>query len=132
MEYIVEVENLYLEYKFMKPMGFKQWLTSTFSQKGGPPKYKVFQALQDISFKIKKGSTVGIIGENGAGKSTLLRVLAKVYEPDRGTVKVHTDSVSLLTLATGFKSELSGLENIYINGLLLGLSKKRLDEKLEE
>lgn len=132
MEYIIEVENLCLNYRFIKSLSFKEWGAYTFSLGRKQSKKKIFQALHDVSFKIEKGKTVGIIGENGAGKSTLLKVLANVYAPDKGTVKINTDSVSLLTLATGFKSELSGLENIYINGLLLGLSKKQLDEKFNE
>jgi ABC-type polysaccharide/polyol phosphate transport system ATPase subunit len=132
MEYIIEVENLSLNYRFIKSLSFKEWAINSFSLGKKQSKTRTFKALQDVSFKIEKGKTVGIIGENGAGKSTLLKVLANVYAPDEGTVKINTDSVSLLTLATGFKSELTGLENIYINGLLLGLSKKELDEKFEE
>ncbi|GIO41966.1 ABC transporter ATP-binding protein [Paenibacillus apis] len=132
MEYIIEVENLSLNYRFIKSLSFKEWASNSFSLGKKESKIKTFKALQDVSFNIEKGKTVGIIGENGAGKSTLLKVLANVYAPDEGIVKINTDSISLLTLATGFKSDLSGLENIYINGLLLGLSKKELDEKFEE
>lgn len=132
MENIIEVENLNLNYRFIKSLSFKEWAINSFTLGKKESKTKTFKALQNVSFKIEKGKTVGIIGENGAGKSTLLKVLAKVYAPDEGTVKINTDSVSLLTLATGFKSELSGFENIYINGLLLGLSKKQLDEKFNE
>lgn len=132
MEYIIEVENLNLNYRFIKSLSFKEWAINSFTLGKKESKTKTFKALQNISFKIEKGKTVGIIGENGAGKSTLLKVLANVYAPDEGNVKINTDSVSLLTLATGFKSDLSGFENIYINGLLLGLSKKQLDEKFNE
>jgi len=132
MEYIIEVENLNLNYRFIKSLSFKEWAINSFTLGKKESKTKTFKALQNVSFKIEKGKTVGIIGENGAGKSTLLKVLANVYAPDEGNVKINTDSVSLLTLATGFKSELSGFENIYINGLLLGLSKKQLDEKFNE
>ncbi|OME86473.1 MULTISPECIES: ABC transporter ATP-binding protein [Paenibacillus] len=132
MNQIIEVENLSLQYRFIKSLSFKEWVTYTFKASKQDSKMKLFEALHDITFKIEKGKTVGIIGENGAGKSTLLKVLANVYAPDSGNVKIHTDSSSLLTLATGFKSDLSGYENIYINGLLLGLTKKELDEKMNE
>lgn len=131
-DYIIEVDDLNLKYRFIKSLNFKDWLGHTFNLGTKEKKLKVVEALKNITFKIKKGTTVGIIGENGAGKSTLLRVLANVYAPDSGTVKIHTDSVSLLSLATGFKSELSGYENIYINGLLLGLKKNEIDSKLDE
>lgn len=131
MEYIIEVENLSLNYHFIKNLSFKEWVIDTFSFSKRDSKVKEFQALKDITFRVEKGKTVGIIGENGAGKSTLLKVLAKVYTPDEGTVTINTDSISLLSLATGFKPSLSGLDNIYINGLLLGFTKKALDEKIE-
>jgi len=130
--YIIEVEELELEYKFIKSLHFRDWVKSLFSPSVKERKTKTIQALKNISFKIEKGKTVGIIGENGAGKSTLLRVLAKVYAPDKGSVRIHTDSISLLSLATGFKPDLSGRENIYINGLLLGIPKNKLDESLED
>ncbi|WP_196426459.1 ABC transporter ATP-binding protein [Paenibacillus campinasensis] len=132
MNAIIEVQNLYLKYRFIKSLSFKDWILSTFIPSKRESKLMEFNALQNITFTIEKGKTVGIIGENGAGKSTLLKVLANVYEPDSGNVVINTNSSSLLTLATGFKSDLSGYENIYINGLLLGLSKEELDEKVDD
>lgn len=131
MDNIIEVDNLSLEYHFIRSLSFKEWVSHSFSISKKEPKVKKFQALKNISFKIERGKTVGIVGENGAGKSTLLKVLANIYAPDEGEVNIFTDSMSLLTLATGFKSSLSGYENIYINGLLLGLRKKELDDKLD-
>lgn len=128
--HIIEVRNLHLKYRFIKSLTFKDWIGNTFYR--SQSKIKVIDALTDVTFNIEKGKTIGIIGENGAGKSTLLRVLARVYAPDSGQVKINTDSISLLSLAAGFKSELSGYENIYLNGLLLGLSKEQLDQKLDE
>ena len=131
-KYIIEVEGLDLEYKFIKSLHFRDWVRNMFSSRVKEQKTKTIKALKNITFNIEKGKTVGIIGENGAGKSTLFRVLAKVYAPDKGKVRIHTDSISLLSLATGFKPDLSGRENIYINGLLLGIPKTKLDEMLED
>lgn len=131
-DYIIEVDDLHLKYTFIRSLDFRDWVLSIFADRHSEKKTKTIEALKGISFKIKHGKTVGIIGENGAGKSTLLRVLARVYAPDQGTVKIHTDSISLLSLAAGFKSELSGRENIYINGLLLGLTKDHIDNHLDD
>lgn len=131
-EFIVQVKDVSLSYRFIKSLSIKDWFSSMLPGNKIGTRVKIHQALKNISFNVKKGSVVGIIGENGAGKSTLLRVLARVYGVDQGNVIINTDSVTLLTLATGFKSELSGIENIYINGLLLGLSRQQIDEKLNE
>jgi len=131
-EFIVQVENISLNYRFVKSLNLKDWFINMVLRKNQGTRMKVYQALKNVTFNVKKGSVVGVIGENGAGKSTLLRVLAKVYSVDQGSVVINTDSISLLSLAAGFKSDLSGIENIYINGLLLGLSKQQIDEKLNE
>lgn len=112
-------------------MSLKQELGNLFSKKKERAVKEVW-ALKNLTFEIEKGQTVGIIGSNGAGKSTLLKVVGKIFEPDSGIVDTGNQSVSLLALGTGFQGELSGIENIYSNGLLLGLSKKEIDEKLED
>ncbi|WP_299130683.1 ABC transporter ATP-binding protein [uncultured Vibrio sp.] len=91
-----------------------------------------FRALKDISFDVYKGEVLGIIGRNGAGKSTLLRLLAGIIKPDAGYVNHNTDSVSLMALAAGFDSNLSGRQNSIISGMLMGYSKKYIQTKLEE
>jgi len=93
---------------------------------------KQFKALNSVTFKVEHGKKIGLIGSNGSGKSTLLRMLAGTMAPDGGELKIDTDSVSLMALGVGFENELSGRENIYINGLLLGYSKVQIDKKLEE
>ena len=87
-----------------------------------------FWALRHVSFIVESGETVGIIGRNGSGKSTLLRVVAGIYPPDEGTVSVDAEVSTLFGLGTGFNAELSGRDNIYLNGVMMGLSKKQIDE----
>jgi lipopolysaccharide transport system ATP-binding protein len=95
-------------------------------------RHDYFSALDDVSFTIKKGETLGIIGTNGCGKSTLLKVLANIYGVDSGKVTWHCRQVSLLALALGFDAELSGRDNALINGMLLGERKKNILEKMDE
>jgi len=90
-----------------------------------------FWALKDISFDIKQGDRLGIIGKNGAGKSTLLKILSRITTPTEGTVKIKGKIASLLEVGTGFHGELTGRENIYLNGAILGMKKRRIDEKLD-
>lgn len=89
-------------------------------------------ALKDIDFKVEQGDVVGIIGKNGAGKSTLLKLLSKVTAPTTGTIKAKGRIASLLEVGTGFHPELTGRENIYMNGTILGMTKKEIDGKLDE
>lgn len=89
-------------------------------------------ALKDIDFKVEQGDVVGIIGKNGAGKSTLLKLLSKVTGPTTGTIKAKGRIASLLEVGTGFHSELTGRENIYMNGTILGMTKSEIDGKLDE
>lgn len=87
-----------------------------------------FWALRNIGFKLHKGEVIGIIGHNGAGKSTLLKILAGVLIPDEGDVFAHGRISSLLALGSGFMLDLNGRENIYLNGMYMGMQKKRVDE----
>jgi ABC-2 type transport system ATP-binding protein len=100
--------------------------------RGRRSQYEEFWALRDVSFEVYKGEAFGIIGENGSGKSTLLKCLAQILTPDAGSIR-HDGSVSaLLELGAGFHPELSGKENVYLNGAILGLSKKHIDRKFDE
>ncbi|MFD2760935.1 ABC transporter ATP-binding protein [Lentibacillus juripiscarius] len=91
-----------------------------------------FWALKDMNFDIKVGEVVGIIGHNGAGKSTLCKVLTKIYRPDEGQIELNGETSALLGYGTGFNPQLTGSDNIYLNAMLLGIPKKRVDEKYEE
>lgn len=92
----------------------------------------IVQALEDISFSLKDGDRVGIVGHNGAGKSTLLRVLSRVYEPTSGFLSIEGGIGSLIDISLGIDPEFTGRENAYFRGRLLGLSKKEINEKMEE
>lgn len=90
-----------------------------------------FYAMHDVSFQIKKGDTVGVIGKNGAGKSTLLKMITGVLTPTSGTIEINGKIASLLELGAGFNPEMTGLENIYLNGTLMGFSKEEMDTKVD-
>ena len=87
-----------------------------------------FEALKNISFRIKKGESVGILGENGSGKSTLLQIIAKTLEPSSGSLKTNGKLAALLELGSGFNPNFTGRENVYLNASILGFSKKQTDQ----
>lgn len=103
-----------------------------YKRKLGLFKHSNFWAINDISFNVRQGETLGIIGRNGVGKSTLLKAISGIIRPDRGQVNTFGNSVSLLGLAVGFSQKLSGRENTIINALLQGVSKKYILSKLDE
>ena len=98
----------------------------------GSPKTEPFYALKDINFDIYPGETVGIIGRNGAGKSTLLKILSRITPPTTGSIKLRGRVASLLEVGTGFHQELTGRENVYFNGAILGLKKQEIQKKFDE
>ncbi len=99
--------------------------------RGRRAKYEEFLAVNDVDFQIYQGETFGLIGQNGSGKSTLLKCLARILTPDAGTVKVHGKVSALLELGAGFHHELSGRENVYLNGSILGLSRRQIDSRFD-
>lgn len=104
-----------------------QWLRST-----GRAKYTLFDALNDVSFEIPQGEAVGIVGRNGAGKSTLLKLLTRVTAPTRGRIEMNGRIGSLLEVGTGFHPELTGSENIFLNGSILGMTRKEIQRSYDE
>ena len=91
-----------------------------------------FWALKDVSFDVKEGEVVGIVGRNGAGKSTLLKILSRITEPSEGRIVVRGRVASLLEVGTGFHQELTGRENIYLNGAILGMTHREIRRKFDE
>lgn len=114
-----------------KDSSLKQFFVDTFSGKK-KKKQEEFWALKDISFNVEKGEVVGLIGSNGAGKSTLLKVVSGVMKPTKGQVEVKGIISPMIELGAGFDANLTARENIYLNGSILGYSKKFLDEKFNE
>ena len=94
--------------------------------------YGMIQAIKGISFEVKKGEIMGIVGKNGSGKSTLLRAIAGIFSADSGSIELESDSVSLLSIGVGFQKKLSGRENIILSGMLLGFSEQEVRDKMDE
>lgn len=112
-----------------KSSGIKQHIVNFYKRKKG---YREFQALKGVSFEIKKGEFFGIVGRNGSGKSTLLKILAGVYTTDSGGVAVNGSLTPFIELGVGFNPELSGRENVFLNGALLGFSRGEMESMYEE
>ena len=95
-------------------------------------KVELFKALKGVNFEVEEGKILGIIGKNGSGKSTMLRAIAGIFSPDKGTIDLHGNSISLLSIGVGFNKKLTGKENIYLSGMLLGFSEEEIARKEKE
>lgn len=133
---MIEIKNVSMKFNLgiEKEFSIKQAFVNFFSPKAHKNKKKkeMFWALSDISFNVARGEVVGLIGSNGAGKSTLLKVVSGVMKPTTGKVEVHGVISPMIELGAGFDGNLTARENIYLNGAILGYSKKFLDEKFDE
>lgn len=123
----VIVKNLHKSFKLPHEQhsGIKQLLINVLKRKKG---YEIQHVLNDLSFEIKKGEFFGIVGRNGSGKSTLLKILAGIYAVDKGLVQINGSLTPFIELGVGFNPELTGRENVYLNGALLGFSRQEMDE----
>ena len=128
---MIEVKNVTMKFKMSdEPINsLKEIFTTAIS---GKLKYNEFLALDDVSFNLEKGKTLGLIGKNGAGKSTTLKLISGILKPTSGTIVTKGNIVPMLELGAGFDLELTGKENIYLNGAILGYSKEYLESKYDE
>ena len=127
----IEVKNLSKSFRLPteRSWGLKQ---AIFNRLRGVKGYKDQRVLRNLSFKVNKGEFLGIVGRNGSGKSTLLKILSGIYYPESGEVTVNGTLVPFIELGVGFNPELTGRENVYMNGALLGFSKKEMDAMYED
>ena len=123
----LEVKDLRIRYKCLNMYSIRQ---SFFSLK--KTNEIVFEAVRGVSFSLPKGEILGIVGKNGSGKSTLLRALAGIFSADEGSIDLHGNSVSLLSIGVGFQRELTGRENIVLSGMLLGFQEEEVRAKMDE
>ena len=142
-DFVISVEQLSKSYRIGKSQSYRT-LRDTLSNAGKLPmqmlrslarkeaRDPMIWALKDVSFEIRRGEVVGIIGRNGAGKSTLLKILSKITLPTAGRIKRYGRVGSLLEVGTGFNPELTGRENVYLNGAILGMKKAEIDRKFDE
>lgn len=145
-EVVVKIDNLHKEYKLGTIGGgtltadLQSWWANIKGKEDPnskigevkPIKNEKFMALNGINLEINKGDTIGIIGGNGAGKSTMLKILSRVTAPTKGSIKIKGRISSMLEVGTGFHGELTGRENIYLNGAILGMTKEEVDRKIDD
>ena len=128
---MISVEDVSMRFVMAndKISSIKEYVTAFLSRK---LKFKEFWALKNVSFNVEKGEVIGIIGRNGAGKSTILKIISGILKPTSGKVTIHGNIVPMLELGSGFDYDLTGKENIFLNGAILGYSKEFLEEKYDE
>lgn len=131
MPVVISVKNLHKSFRLPteRAGGLKQ---AIFNRLKGIKGYKEQKVLNNLSFDIRQNEFIGIVGRNGSGKSTLLKTLAKIYFPEKGTVKINGALVPFIELGVGFNPDLTGRENVYLNGALLGFSNKEMDSMYDE
>ena len=127
MNEVITVKDLKIRYKNVGSFSIKRNLFHLKKIDNS-----MFEAIKGVSFDVKEGEILGIIGKNGSGKSTLLRSIANIFVPDEGNIDLHGRSISLLSIGVGFNGNLTGRKNIMLSGLLLGFSEEMIKEKMEE
>src|SRR4051812_21548278 len=135
MSVVVRIENLSKAFRLgviNRRVFFEDWRRRLSGRDVADDDPNIFWALKDISFDIHDGEVVGLLGRNGAGKSTLLKIISQITGPTRGCVKLRGRVASLLEVGTGFHMELTGRDNIFLNGTVLGMTRKEVARKLEE
>ena len=126
-ENAIDVKDLHISYKCLKSFSIKRSLLQLKKTDT-----EVFEAVKGVSFSVKKGEILGIVGKNGSGKSTMLKAIAGIFSPDEGSIDLLGNSVSLLSIGVGFQKKLTGRENILLSGLLLGFSEEQVRAKMDE
>ncbi len=124
---VISVKDVHIRYKVIQAEGIKK---SFFSLR--KTRLEQIEAVRGVSFDVPKGQIVGLVGKNGSGKSTLLRSIAGIFSADEGSIDIGDNSISLLSIGVGFNNALTGKENIYLSGLLLGFSKEQIQDKYKE
>ena len=122
----ITVDNLHITYRGLKKTSIRA------SWKNFGNKIELFKALKGVSFEVEKGKILGIIGKNGSGKSTMLRAIAGIFSPDKGDIDLHGHTISLLSIGVGFNKKITGRENIFLSGMLLGFSEEEIKAKEKE
>ena len=125
-KYAISVKDLHISYRTLKAFSIKKSLLKLKKSKT-----EVFEAVKGVTFDVEKGKILGIIGKNGSGKSTLLRSIAGIFSADSGSINLYGNSVSLLSIGVGFQKKLTGYENIFLSGMLLGFSEEEIKEKID-
>lgn len=126
-EKAIEVRDLCITYRNLKKYSIKRSLLHMKKVEGDE-----IRAVQHVSFEVEKGEILGIVGKNGSGKSTMLNALAGIFSPDSGTIDLKGHSVSLLSIGVGFQREMTGRENIFLSGMLLGFTEAQIKSKMDE
>ena len=126
-EIALEVKDLHIIYRVLQSFSIKKSLLQFHRTQ-----VEEIHAVRGVSFSARKGEILGIVGKNGCGKSTMLNAIAGIFSPDQGSIDLHGHSISLLSIGVGFQKKLSGRENIFLSGMLLGFTEQQIREKVDE
>lgn len=129
MDYAIEVKDIWKKYRIYHDRSYTLKETLLFRNRN---RYEDLWALKGVDLKVKPGQTIGLIGQNGSGKSTLLKLMSRIIYPDRGSIRINGKVSSLLELGAGFHPDFTGLENIYMNAAIFGMTRKEIERKLDD